>query len=181
MRKMYMVLLATILVSVSSFGQKGTTFIGAGGDLLLPTGFAADYFKTGIGFSVKGLFGVGTAGQITITSGYVGFKTTIPAEIATTSGRLIPLLLGYRHNFNGFFVEPQVGYAVLGLTASDGVDYYTDSEGGFSWAAGIGYLFNNKVEVSARYQASSKGGETDAFFGLRLGYNFSLNGPKSKR
>jgi len=180
MRKMYMVLLATILITAGSFAQKGTSFIGAGGELLLPTGLSADYFKTGIGFYAKGLFGVGTAGQITVTSGYAGFKTTIPAEFATSSGRRIPLLLGYRHNFNGFFVEPQVGYTVLGVTISDGNDYYTDSEGGFTWAAGIGYAFNNKVEVGATYQASSKGGETDAFFGLRLGYNFSLNSSKKQ-
>jgi hypothetical protein len=180
MRKNYMVLLATILITAGSFAQKGTTFIGAGGDLVLPSGVSADYFKTGMGFYAKGLFGVGTAGQITVTSGYAGFKTTIPTDIASSSGRLIPLLLGYRHNFNGFFVEPQVGYSILGITVSDGGDYYTNSDGGFTWAAGIGYVFNNKVEVSGRYQASSKGGETDAFFGLRLGYNFSLNGPKKQ-
>ena len=180
MRKNYMVLLATILITAGSFAQKGTTFIGAGADLVLPSGVSADYFKTGFGFYAKGLFGVGTAGQITVTSGYAGFKTTIPTEIASSSGRLIPILLGYRHNFTGFFVEPQVGYSVLGITVDDGFDTYTDSDGGFTWAAGIGYVFNNKVEVSGRYQASSKGGETDAFFGLRLGYNFSLNGPKKQ-
>ena len=30
MRKMYMVLLATILISVSSFGQKGKNYLGGG-------------------------------------------------------------------------------------------------------------------------------------------------------
>ena len=64
MRKNYLVLLATILITAGSFAQKGTTFIGAGGDLLLPTGFAADYLKTGIGFYAKGLFGVGTAARL---------------------------------------------------------------------------------------------------------------------
>ena len=48
MRKMYMVLLATILVSVSSFGQKGKNYLGGGLDLSLPTGEFGSYFKTGL-------------------------------------------------------------------------------------------------------------------------------------
>jgi len=48
------------------------------------------------------------------------------------------------------------------------------------WAAGVGYVFNNKIEVGARYQSGSNNGGTMAFFGLRLGYNFSLNGSKKQ-
>jgi hypothetical protein len=46
------------------------------------------------------------------------------------------------------------------------------------WAAGVGYVFNNKVEVGARYQSASNNGSTLSLFGLRPGYNFSLNGSK---
>ena len=88
-------------------------------------------------------------------------------------------MIGYRANFNGFFLEPQLGYSVVGgklMTEDEGL--MTTSEGSFMWAAGLGYVFNNKVEVSARYQLASKEGTNLGSFGLRLGYNFSLNGSK---
>ena len=59
MRKMYMVLLATILITVSSVAQKGNNQIGVGGDLSVPTSDLANYFKTGMGVYVKGMLGVG--------------------------------------------------------------------------------------------------------------------------
>ena len=176
MKKIYVVLLATILISASSFAQKGNNQIGVGADVSMPTSDFGNYFKTGFGGYAKALLGVGKSGQVSFTSGYSSFKAS--GEFPFTLS-IIPIMIGYRANFNGFFVEPQLGYSVVGgklMTEDEGL--LTDSQGSFMWAAGIGYVFNNKVEVSARYQLASKEGTNLGAFGLHLGYNFSLNGSK---
>jgi hypothetical protein len=89
------------------------------------------------------------------------------------------MLLGYRHNFNGFFVEPQIGYAIYPYKEnSQDNGFSTETGSAFTWAAGFGYVFNNKMEVSARYQTGGSEGVNVGMFGLRLGYNFSLSGSK---
>lgn len=181
MNKIYMALLAAILFNASSFAQKGKTQLGFGADLSLPTGDFGNYFKTGGGGYVKGMFGVGKSGQVTVTSGYSSFKEAGDYEDFTTTVTMVPLLVGYRHNFNGFFVEPQLGYGMYGLKVNsfdEGFD--SDSEGAFTWAAGVGYVFANQIEVSARYQTGGQQGTNFSLFGLRLGYNFSVGGSKSK-
>jgi len=179
MRKNYVVLLATILITASSIAQKGKSYLGVGGDISLPTGDFGSYFKTGMGGYVKGMFGVGTAGQVTLTTGYSSFKEAGDWEDFTATQGVAPILIGYRHNFNGFFVEPQIGYAIYNYKeTSQEFGYYTESGGGFTWAAGVGYVFNNKLEVSARYQTGGNEGSSASMFGLRVGYNFSLSGSK---
>jgi len=179
MRKIYMALLATILISASSYGQKGNNRIGVGADLGIPTGDFGSYFKTGIGFYAKGLFGVGKSGQVTLTTGYSSFKNAGDVADFSASVGTVPLLIGYRAIFNGFFIEPQMGYSILNFKAtSDEAGFFTQSTGAFTWAAGAGYVFNKQFEVSARYQGTSKNGSSLNFFGLRLGYNFSLGGSK---
>jgi hypothetical protein len=178
MRKNYVVMLATILIFASSFGQKDNNQIGVGGDLSIPTGDFASNFKTGVGVYVKGMFGVGKSGQVTFTSGYSSFKETGEWDDYTTTESVVPLLIGYRANLNSFFVEPQLGYAVFGQKYSSDDGFSTESMGAFTWAAGVGYVFNNKIEVSARYQSASKEGSSATYFGFRLGYNFSLGSSK---
>ena len=36
--------------------------------------------------------------------------------------------------------------------------FNSESGGAFTWAAGVGYVFNNKIEVSARYQTGGQEG-----------------------
>ena len=133
MRKNYLVLLATILISASSFAQKGTSYIGVGGDLSLPTGDFGDYFKTGVGGYVKAMFGVGTTGQVTLTTGYTSFKEAGDWEDFTAVQGVAPILFGYRHNFNGFFVEPQIGYGIYNYKETSAEwGFYKESGGLFS-------------------------------------------------
>jgi len=177
MKKIIVSLLAGLLFYVCSYAQKGNNHVGAGADISIPTGVFGGYFKTGFGGYVKGLLGVGKAGQVTLTLGYSSFKAV--GEFPLKTG-IVPLLLGYRANFNGFFLEPQLGYSINNATLQgfDGEGPMKTQGGSFMWAAGAGYVFNNKIEVGARYQSASNNGSTMALFGLRLGYNFSLNGSK---
>jgi hypothetical protein len=179
MKRVFLVVLATVLFFATSFAQKGNNVIGGGADLGLPMGDFGDHFKTGFGIYGKGMFGVGKAGQVTFTAGYSSFKESGDWADFTTTLNIVPLLIGYRHNFNGLFVEPQIGYSIIGAkinSAEEGI--FTESDGAFTCAASIGYVFNKQVEVSARYQTGGKQGVNLGLFGLRLGYNFSLGGSK---
>ena len=180
MKKIIVFLLTGWLLYGTSFGQKGNNQIGVGTDVLIPTSDFGSYFKTGFGGYVKALLGVGKSGQVSFTGGYAGFNAV--GEFPLKLG-IAPLLIGYRANFNGFFVEPQMGYSLVNakFNGGDELGYMTNSGGAFTWAAGLGYVFNKKFEVGARYQSASKQGSTLGAFGLRLGYNFSLNGAKNNK
>ena len=178
MKKMYVVLLVTI-ISADAMAQKGKNYLGVGADISIPTGDFGDDFKRGMGFYVKALLGVGQSGAVSFTTGYSGFKEIADFDETTTTAALVPLLIGYRHNFNGFFVEPQMGYGIYPYKHNSTEDgFYTTTGGAFNWALNAGYMFKNKLEVSARYQTGTSTGITVAVFGLRLGYNFSLGGSK---
>jgi len=178
MKKIIIGLLAALLFYASCYAQKGSSYIGAGADFGIPTGESANNVKAGMGFYVKALLGVGHSGQVSFTSGYSTAKAVAGIPLKTGTA---PFLVGYRANFNGFFVEPQLGYAIINarFEGIEDVAPPEQAQGGLvMWAAGIGYVFNNKIEVGARYQSGSNNGGTWTSFGLRLGYNFSLNGSK---
>ena len=178
MKKVFLVLFSVSLFSLASFAQKGNNAIGVAAEVGLPTGDVADVSSIGLGGTVKGLYGIGTAGQLTFTTGYISFsgkkeiKDLLEADKVTNS--LIPILAGYRHNFNGFFAEPQIGYSISKSKIKGGMFESSESDGAFTWAAGVGYKFN-QFEVGARYQSMHKDGESSAFVGFRVGYNFSLS------
>src|SRR4030095_504646 len=178
MKKIYVALLVANLIAAASFAQKGKNFLGAGADMSLPAGVFGDDFKRGMGAYLKAMLGVAQSGAVTFTIGYNGFKEIADFnEVEKTAG-IVPMLIGYRHNFNGFFVEPQLGYGIYPYKHNSEDGFYTDTEGAFTWAAGLGYVFNKKIEVSARYQSANRGGYNGGVLGLRLGYNFSLSGSK---
>jgi Outer membrane protein beta-barrel domain len=178
MKKFNMVLLATILISAGSLAQKGNTLIGIGGEVALPTGEFGTYFKTGIGISTKALFGVGKAGHITFTGGFSTFKE-IGSEVDWSGRmRIMPLLAGYRHNFNQFFIEPQAGIGFYNYKLTEGDEWTTYPQALFTWAASAGYIFNKQIEVSARYQNGSSNSYSAGLLAVRVGYNFSLKSSK---
>ena len=163
--------------TLAANAQTGKNQIGVGADVGIPTGDFGDGVKTGFGGYVKGLFGIGEAGQITFTSGYSAFKAKESTSEFKATASIIPLLAGYRHNFSGFYAEPQVGYSIYGAKIkSEGISA-SSSEGAFSWAVGFGYVINN-VDFGARYQSMHKDGESLAIVGIHVGYNFSFGGSK---
>jgi hypothetical protein len=179
MKKICVVLLVSNLIAMTSFAQKSKNFIGVGADLSLPAGVFGDDFKRGVGAYVKAMLGVGQSGAVTFTTGYSGFKEIADFnDDVSTTATIVPLLFGYRHNFNGFFVEPQIGYGLYPYKYDSEDGFYTETVGTFTWAAGVGYVFPNKIEVSARYQTANRAGFNVGVFGLRLGYNFSLGDTK---
>lgn len=179
MKKVF-VAISIALVSVTTYAQKGTTQIGVGADVGIPVGDFADEVKTGFGGYAKGLFGIGEAGQITITSGYSSFKAKGSSDEGSGSLTIIPLLAGYRHNFSGFYAEPQIGYNIYGAKVNVGGLKLKTTEGGLGWAVGFGYVVNN-VDLGIRYQGGKPSGVEGenpdwGFVGIHVGYNFSLSG-----
>ena len=178
MKKIQMVLLAVLVICSCSYAQKGNNQIGVGSDVTFPTGDFGYYFKTGFGGYVKGMLGVGKAGQLTFTTGYTTNKGIGAEEDWNATTGILPLLAGYRHYIKNFFVEPQVGYgAYIGKFVEDG-EFFSESGGAFTFAASAGIAFSNQIEVSARYQTGGQQGTNFGLFGVRLGYNFNLKGSK---
>jgi len=177
MKKLFLALsiLSTALVSSA---QTGKNEIGVGADLGLPAGDFKEGYKLGIGGYVKGLYGIGSAGQITLTTGYTTYSGKSEIMDALNADKMktaiIPILAGYRHNFDGFYAEPAIGYGIFSSKLKSPVFDESESDGAFTWSIGAGYVVN-KFDVGLRYQSSSKNGTSFGLFGLRVGYNFSLS------
>lgn len=178
MKKINMVLVATILFSGYSFAQKGSNFIGVGGDISMPNGEFGEDFNTAFGLYGKGMLGVGKTGQVTFTTGYSLFKGKGDFDGFTMNVSIIPLLFGYRFNMNGFFIEPQGGYGIYGFKYIEPDGNTLVSDGAVTWGANMGYVFNKQVEITARYQSGGKKGQFVNMFGLRFGYNFPISSTK---
>ncbi len=173
MKKTIILSVALLFACFSAFAQKGNNQVGVGLDLGLPMGDFGDGSKMGIGGTVKGMYGIGTAGQLELTLGYISFGMKESSSSASASTSVIPIFAGYRHHFNGLYVEPQLGISMIKSKVDVMGQSMSSSTSAFGWALGVGYLFN-EFDISARYQSASKDGSSMGFIGLRLGYNFSL-------
>lgn len=178
MKKLFLAT-AIAIVSLTASAQKGNNQIGIGVDLGLPSADFGDAAKFGFGGYVKGLYGIGTAGQITLTSGYTTYsgkdEITDAMGVDKVKYGLIPILAGYRHNFDGFYAEPQIGYQIARVKIEEGSESASDSQGMFAWAVGLGFA-KSGFDAGVRYQSGSKDGATFAVVGFHIGYNFSLGG-----
>src|SRR5215475_6012472 len=103
--KKLLLLFPVILIATFASAQKGTNQIGVAFEVGVPLGDFGDAAKTGFGGLLKGLYGVGTAGQITFTTGYTNFGIKDLTSDESGSWWIMPFLAGYRHNFSGFYVE----------------------------------------------------------------------------
>ena len=170
--KKLLLLIAVVAIALLSKAQKGNNQIGVAFEVGLPMGSFGDGVKTGFGGLVKGLYGVGTAGQVTFTTGYSSFKWKNLGADESGSSWILPILLGYRQNFSGFYVEPQAGYGDFGDKYKVSGQSYSASSGAFAWGATVGYA-KNGFDGGVRYQGLSKNG-TVSVIGIHIGYNFTL-------
>jgi hypothetical protein len=176
MRKVILVL-ASVFALGAANAQSGKNQFGIGAELGLGT---ASGSKLSYGGSLKYLHGIGDAGQVTLTAGYIMSSSTedfFGVEVKSTSS-MIPILAGYRHNFSGFYVEPQVGYIMNRINSKvDGetIDGYPVSEGAFGYAIGGGYAMESGLDLGVSFRNTAKAGSTGLIV-FRIGYNFSLGG-----
>jgi hypothetical protein len=175
MKKFYLIIASLVIFQTYTHAQKGTNKLMLGADVAIPTGDFADLANVGGGIMGKLLFGISGSDQITATTGvtFHGGKSLdgIPSDLKLTM-RVIPILGGYRHNFNGLFIEPQVGVGIFGATAKYQGESDSNSDNGFAWAVGFGYSKNN-FETGVRYQSFEKDGSL-SLIGIHIGYIFPL-------
>lgn len=175
MKKLCFIVASLVVFQMYSQAQKGDNKLMLGADVALPTGDFADLANVGGGIMGKLLFGISSSDQITATTGitFHGGKSIdgIPSDLKLTM-RVIPILGGYRHNFNSLFIEPQVGVGIFGATAKYMGESDSNSDNGFAWAVGFGYTKNN-FDTGIRYQSFEKDGSL-SLIGVHVGYTFSL-------
>src|SRR5687768_2453438 len=141
MKKIFVSMVAFLLATYCLYAQKGTNKLMLGADVGIPTGDFGDGAKVGPGVMAKLLFGVSPAGQITATSGvtFYKLKEDLGIEDLKVTMYIIPILGGYRHNFSGFYIEPQLGLGIFGARAKYQGNSESDSDNAFAWAMGMGY------------------------------------------
>jgi len=167
MKKMLLTAFAVVL-SHYCFSQNGNNAIGIGAefDPLLTHPYSQIYHG-GIGGNVKGLYGIGDAGQLTLTAGYSSFGGKSGVQYGDQTLSLIPILAGYRYNWKGgFYGELQAGAGVLTTKASG----FSFSQTDFAAALNVGYVVDN-FDFGVRYYTE---GDVISMFAVRIGYNFSL-------
>lgn len=171
-----------LLFSGLAFSQTENITINVGIDGGLPLGNFGDYSNFGIGGSVKGFYPLTEESEIGVHLGYMGFAAKGSNDMVKSSTAIIPIMADYRHTINNFYIEPQLGLAVLRTKSKVNVDL--GDMGGFSgsgsasttnlgWALGAGVVFD-QFDISARYQGAGKSGGSLGFVGIRLGYSFGL-------
>ncbi|RYZ50637.1 MAG: hypothetical protein EOO14_19025 [Chitinophagaceae bacterium] len=171
MRKVFLTMAAVIAIASASFAQTGKNQLGIGAELGIGTSSGAG---TVFGGTAKYLHGVGTAGQVTLTAGAMIDSESEGEAKATAT--LIPILLGYRHNFNGLYVEPQAGYMMSKFKLKvGGEEVMSGSDGAFGYAIGGGYAFANGLDLGVSFRNTTQTGSSGAIV-FRVGYNFSLGG-----
>ena len=171
MRKVFLTMAAVIAIASASFAQTGKNQLGIGAEVALAT---ASGGGTAFGGSAKYLHGVGTAGQVTLTAGATVHSESEAGGKASLTQ--IPILAGYRHNFNGLYVEPQLGYMLSKAKVKiEGFEEFSGSDGALAYAIGGGYAFANGLDLGVSYRNGAKSGYTGAIV-FRVGYNFSLGG-----
>ncbi len=159
MRKNFLSLAILFFISYGVNAQKGNNQISIGPEVDLPVGTFADAYKVGFGGTIKGLYGIGSGGQITLTTGYIAFNGK-SGLYADQKFNIIPILAGYRQNFKSLYVEPQLGAA----SYKTKVTGFSESETRFTYGVGVGY--SGVVDLGLRFQAH----EGASLIALRAAY-----------
>ncbi|CAN5444478.1 hypothetical protein BH09BAC6_BH09BAC6_07880 [soil metagenome] len=170
MKKIVLLIAVNIFAFGYCFAQKGNNQIGIGAEVnfFASNGYSSIY-NPGIGGNVKGLYGIGSASQLTLGAAFSSFSGKSSSIYGNQTLSLVPILAGYRYNLkSGFYGEAQAGLALLTTKATG--DSFTQTN--FAAAINIGYVTHG-FDISARYYTEGDVISTVAF---RLAYNFSLSG-----
>lgn len=170
--------LTLALMSHIGYAQQGFHKLGVAAELGLPMGDFGDAYGVGFGGTAKAFYGITEKADITGTVGYLHYGIKGSNDYMSGSMGMIPIMFGYRHDFGGFYGEPQLGLAILrssvkmdlgGLGSLLGDIGGSSSATKVSFGLGGGYAFGN-WDLGARFQIT----DSMNFLGLRIGYNFAL-------
>lgn len=173
MKKYLLSAFAILFVSSFAFAQKGEISASIGADVALPLGNFGKATSIGIGGTAKGLYGISDQGDITLTVGYIKFGEK---DNSGVSWGMVPIMPGYRHTFDGFYLEPQLGLVntkvksklLEELGGLFGTGAFNTSSTNFSYALGGGIMMG-KLDLGLRFQGVSSAGSAN-FVAARVGY-----------
>jgi hypothetical protein len=132
-------------------------------------------YSLGFGAYVKGIFPVSRAADLTLELGANLFFLNDGGSGDGTA--VIPIKAGYRYSLNGtglgFYIEPQIGYNIYGVTSAANIDGTTSNLTfhGVVFAAGTGYLFlagNTPLDLNFHYETIMAHGGSDNYVSLGL-------------
>ncbi len=136
-------------------------------------------YKLGFGAFIKTGVPVSDGSDVTLEIGINYF----PSKDEGEGTGMCPLKAGYRYTLNGtgegFYVEPQVGYNIYGVTSLlDENGYNVDLKyHGVVLAAGAGYLFsigNVPFDINLRYETVIAHGGSNNLVSLGITKSFSF-------
>ncbi|MEP7143373.1 MAG: hypothetical protein ABI707_10905 [Ferruginibacter sp.] len=129
--------------------QKGNNGLSFNGEATIPI-FQNDQ---GFGFFIKGLYGIGSSAQLTVSGGVSIFNNKNIIERGEITTRLIPFLVGYNQYIHHFFIEPQIGLGELGGRIKIEGDYARPSVAAIFGAVATGYTFK-QISAGIRFQTA---------------------------
>jgi len=130
----------------------------------IPSGSFGDSYSFGIGGYAKGSYNVAENIDLTLTADYKSFTgktfTVAGQSFKAPSLGLFSALAGATYSMEGgFHIDAGLG---LGAINNGGGT-------GFAYRAGVGYLINNMLDITANYNGVSKNG-TLSYIGFGVGY-----------
>lgn len=163
MRKIIIILVLVIATNPMLAQIQAAKIIGKNGDNI----------SVGYGGFFKLAYNITTASDVSAEVGALIF----PAKrntVNNTGWGVIPLKAGYRYIVTGKnagpYVEPQVGYNIMGLTPAD------KNFSGFVWGIGTGYQFKPlgivKFDLGIRFESALYQGGTLNYVILRFAHSF---------
>ena len=170
MKKIYSILLISLLLASFSFGQSGIK-VGVGGVVGLPIGTFGDVVGMGFGAAVVGEYKVADNIIGTFTTGYLMFSGEELDIYGTTltlpDWNIIPLMVGAKYYFApNMYGTVQLGMNMISLSVSGASSSSTE----FGYAIGAGYEISD-IDLLVKYGSFM----TDAnYLGLTAVYKFSL-------
>ncbi len=127
----------------------------------------------GLGLFGKYGYGVSKSSLITISAGISKFSNSgykpIEDRVKTT---IIPLLVGYKHYFHSFFVEPQIGLGSLSGRIDIGGDFSRPSVAVAIGSISAGYRFNSKFNAGLRFLAAHGIESSNAGYWYNKDFNY---------
>ncbi|MDX1326139.1 MAG: hypothetical protein R3299_00445 [Arenibacter sp.] len=171
MKKRLLTTAFSLLVAIVGFAQDGFHKIGVGAEIGLPMGNFSNGYNVGIGATGKIYYGLNDDANITGTLGYIRFGLDAGPDASGHLG-MIPIMFGYHHSFDGWYVEPQVGLVSLNSKFSNtgfGAGAWNYSSTEVSLSLGGGYSMGD-WDFGLRYHIVSNAN----FLGARVAYKFEL-------
>jgi len=145
------------------------------------TGKGSSKYNTGYGAFLRLGFHISEADEIT---GEIGFNDYTLKDLPTYGILTAPLKVGYQYTIDrtgsGFYLEPQLGYNIVGIVPSYNNTTYQEEETKFKGVVGTingGYIMNwesigTKINFGLRYESVFYGGGSVHAAGMFLLFSF---------